>query len=49
MNTATSKFNFTNREANLYSWQLFIMQNLHQLSSIYCYQQYQLIQNLQLV
>ena len=49
MNTSTSKFIFTNREANLYSWQLFILQALHQLPSLYCYQQYQRIQNLQLV
>lgn len=48
MNTATSKSNFINREAKLYSWQLFIVQTLHQMQSLYCYQQYQRIQNLQL-
>ncbi len=49
MNTATLKFNFTNREANLYSWQLFILQAFHQMQCLYCYQQYQRIQNLQIV
>ena len=49
MNTVTSKSIFTNREANLYSWQLFILQALHQMQSLYCYQQYQRIQNLLLV
>ena len=47
MNTSTSKLIFTNREANLYSWQLFVMQALHQLHSLYCYQQYQRIQRIQ--
>ena len=49
MNTATSKFNFNNREANLYSWQLFMLQALHQMQSLRCYIQHQRIQNLQLV
>jgi hypothetical protein len=47
MNTATSKSNFTNREANLYSWQLFILQALHQMQSLCCYLQHQRIQRIQ--
>ncbi|MGL6339944.1 MAG: hypothetical protein ACRC80_12505, partial [Waterburya sp.] len=47
MNTATSKSNFTNREANLYSWQLFILQAFHQMQSFCCYLQHQRIQRIQ--
>ena len=47
MNTATSKFIFTNSEANLYSWQLFISETLDQIHSLSCYQPYQRIQSLQ--
>ena len=49
MNTATSKFNSTNSEANLYSWQLTSIESFYQEHSLCCYPQYLLIQNLSLV
>ncbi|VEP11610.1 hypothetical protein H1P_110060 [Hyella patelloides LEGE 07179] len=48
MNTAMSKTNFINCEANLYSWQLNTLQTPYQQynsSSLCCYRRYQLIQN----
>ena len=49
MNTATSKFNFINSEANLYSWQLYTIETSYPEHSLCCYPQHLLIQNSSLV